>query len=104
MNLNDINTNTQEGKLLFAALAKLTTETDTDKTPDEVIADLIITSDRIFSNESFKTELTKLINRHGMDYELGIADHILANHLINTLDILGSTNNMISYYGRKKED
>ncbi len=38
--LNDISTETNEGKLLMAALAKITTESQTDKTPDEVIAQL----------------------------------------------------------------
>ncbi len=36
-NLNDIDRTTKEGRLLFAALAKITTESQTDKTPDEVL-------------------------------------------------------------------
>jgi len=35
--INEINTETEEGKMLMAALAKLTTESQTDKTPDEVL-------------------------------------------------------------------
>ena len=35
--LNDINTETEEGKMLMAALAKITTESQTDKTPYEVL-------------------------------------------------------------------
>ena len=38
--LNQISTDTDEGKLLMAALAKITTESQTDKTPDEVIKQL----------------------------------------------------------------
>lgn len=38
--LNDINLSTPEGRLLFAALAKITTESQRDKTPWEVIAQL----------------------------------------------------------------
>ncbi len=38
--LNDINTETEEGKMLLAALAKITTESQTDKTPDQVIGQL----------------------------------------------------------------
>ena len=38
--LNDIDTTTEEGKLLFAALAKITTESQKDKTPYEVIKQL----------------------------------------------------------------
>lgn len=38
--LNEINTNTEEGRLLLAAIAKITTSTHTDKTPNEVIEQL----------------------------------------------------------------
>ena len=42
-NINDINlidTSTSEGKLLLAAVAKITTESQTDKTPCEVMEQL----------------------------------------------------------------
>jgi hypothetical protein len=35
--VNQIDTSTEEGKMLMAALAIITTEIHTDKTPDEVI-------------------------------------------------------------------
>jgi len=38
--LSQINTTTQEGRLLFAALAKIMTESQTDKTPEEVLKQL----------------------------------------------------------------
>ena len=38
--VTDINTQPIEGKLLLAALAKITTESQTNKTPDEVIEQL----------------------------------------------------------------
>ena len=38
--LNQINTETDEGKLLMTALAKITTTTETDKTPNQVIKKL----------------------------------------------------------------
>lgn len=38
--LNDINRETPDGRLLFAALAKITTESQRDKTPDDVIGQL----------------------------------------------------------------
>ena len=41
--INDINlidTSTSEGKLLLAAVAKITTESQTDKTPNEVLEQL----------------------------------------------------------------
>lgn len=40
IDLNDINTETEEGKMLMAALAKITTESQTNKTPYEVIEQL----------------------------------------------------------------
>ena len=39
-NLKQINTETEEGKMLMAALAKITTESQTDKTPYEVLEQL----------------------------------------------------------------
>ena len=38
--LNEIKFDTNEGKLLMAAIAKITTESQTDKTPNEVIEQL----------------------------------------------------------------
>ena len=38
--LNIINTSNSEGKLLLAAIAKITTESQTDKTPNEVLYQL----------------------------------------------------------------
>jgi len=38
--LKEIDTETKEGRLLFAALAKITTESQTDKTPYEVLEQL----------------------------------------------------------------
>lgn len=39
--INDINTETDEGKLLIMALSKLTCTVHTDKTPDEVVNMLV---------------------------------------------------------------
>jgi hypothetical protein len=38
--INDINRDSEDGELLFAAIVKITTESQTDKTPDEVIQQL----------------------------------------------------------------
>jgi hypothetical protein len=40
MDLKEIDRTTKEGRLLFAALAKITTESQTDKTPYEVLEQL----------------------------------------------------------------
>lgn len=37
ISINDINANTVEGKYLLMAIAKITTESQLDKTPDEVL-------------------------------------------------------------------
>lgn len=38
--LKQINTDSEEGKMLMAALAKITTESQTNKTPHEVLEQL----------------------------------------------------------------
>ena len=54
--LNEINYQTDEGKLLMAALAIITTECRTNKTPDEVIEELNKLSEHMFRTELLKTE------------------------------------------------
>lgn len=53
LELNEIDTNTEEGRLLLVAIAKITTSTHTDKTPNEVIAHLRDLSIHMFSNEPY---------------------------------------------------
>ena len=50
--LGQIDTKTDEGKLLMAALCILTTNNYTDKTPDEVIAILNARVEFMFQDES----------------------------------------------------
>lgn len=45
--LDQINLETTEGKLLMAAIAKITTESQTDKIPEEVIQQLNELSDKM---------------------------------------------------------
>ena len=45
--LNKIKVDTDEGKLLMAAIAKITTESQTDKTPNEVIEQLNELADKM---------------------------------------------------------
>lgn len=54
--LKQIDTTTKEGKFLFAAIAKITTESQTDKTPYEVLNQLYLLSLDIFK-DSDKSEL-----------------------------------------------
>ena len=54
--LQEINYQTDEGQLLMAALAIITTELRTNKTPDEVIKELNELSKHMFRAESLKIE------------------------------------------------
>lgn len=47
--LNDIDTTILEGRLLFAALAVITSESETGKTPYEVIRELNNLSNEMFN-------------------------------------------------------
>ena len=46
--LNEINTSTEEGKMLMAAIAKITTESQTDKTPYEVLEQITKLKDEMY--------------------------------------------------------
>ena len=51
--LEEINTSTKEGRLLFAALAKITTESQTDKTPYEVLEQIEILATKMDSSNDY---------------------------------------------------
>lgn len=46
--LNKINTKTEQGKMLLAAVAKITTESQTNKTPDQVLRQLTKLKNKMF--------------------------------------------------------
>ena len=48
--IKEINTESEEGKMLMAALAKITTESQTDKEPDEVIEQVTKLRNSMFNN------------------------------------------------------
>jgi len=50
-NINDINTETVEGKLLLASIAIITTESRKDQTPDEVLKSIEILAKNMFRGE-----------------------------------------------------
>jgi hypothetical protein len=54
--LNEINYQNNEGRLLMAALAIITTELRTNKTPDEVISELNQRADDMFQTAELKIE------------------------------------------------
>ncbi len=49
--LKDINDKTVEGKLLIMALAKITTESQTDKTPDEVLKQVVTLAKNVYEEQ-----------------------------------------------------
>lgn len=49
--IRDINTDVEDGKLLLAAIAKITTESQQDKTPVEVLEQLNKLKDHMFKDE-----------------------------------------------------
>lgn len=53
--INEIDRNSDSGKLLFAAIAKISTESQTDKTPGEILQQLNELSSKI-EEESLETE------------------------------------------------
>lgn len=113
--ISEINTNCAEGRLLMAALAKLTTESQTDKTPDEVIkqcnelADDMY-KDAILLHESnnyvrlgFDKELEGLINRYSMEAASNTPDYILVEYLKNSLaNYHNATRLRDNWYGGKR--
>lgn len=50
--ISEINIKTEEGKLLMAALAKLTTESQTDKTPYQVLGQLNWLAEEMYPNHT----------------------------------------------------
>jgi len=112
-NLSDVNTNTQEGRYLMAALAKLTGESQTDKTPDEVMEQCYLLQEKIFEDamdipnfeiqeKTFTKELEILINKKSLENGSDTPDFILAKYLSSCLI---NFNNILKereeWYGRK---
>lgn len=82
---------TDEGRLLLAAVAIITTESRTLNTPYEVIESIIELKEKMYSNEStrdytFTNELERLINRYSKEKASSTPDYILAEYLVNCLN------------------
>ena len=50
--IQDIKRDSAEGRLLFAAIAKITTESQTDKTPDDVLGQINELADQMDEKEN----------------------------------------------------
>ena len=115
-NLSDVNTNTKEGRYLMAALAKITTESQTDKTPDEVLEQCYslqeemykdatpIPDDVEFERPTFGRALQELINSYSMENGSNTPDFVLADYVKDVLHLFNQTvNRREEWYGRKAD-
>lgn len=113
-NLSMINTNTHEGRFLIAAIAKITTESQTDKTPDEVLGQVSELADRIYKDAApiekilpseklpFERQLSILINKNSRENESNTPDFLLGEYLQDCLVVFEKTvNGREKWYGRE---
>lgn len=109
-NLSMIDTNRMEGRLLMAALAKLTSESQTDKSPDEVIEQCNgllpsmfhepLPDDQVYVKPSFQDALSNLINSYSKENDSDTPDFILAKYMEQSLMALcDAVTGRDKYYG-----
>lgn len=116
-NLSDVDTNTREGRYLMAALAKITTESQTDKTPDEVLEQCYLLQEEMYKKAfpipddviqerpMFEVALEELINRYSKENGSNTPDFILATFLKDCLSVFDSAvKSREQWYGREKEE
>jgi hypothetical protein len=108
-NLSGINTNCEEGRLFIGALAKITTELHTDKTPDEVISmcndlslkmfDTPLPTQENIEKPDFVHALSSLINSYSKENGSNTPDFVLAEYLEGCLkDFDAATNQRTNWY------
>lgn len=96
INLSDVNTNTKEGRYLMAALAKITSESQTDKTPDEVLEQCYLLQEKMYKEAfdipdpndkrpTFFDALQSLINSYSVENGSNTPDFVLAQFMFKTL-------------------
>jgi hypothetical protein len=117
--INKINLNTREGRLLMASIAKITTESQTDKTPDEVLGQVYDLQKEMFKDELdvfafeeandklnvFEKDLSELINKHSLEANSNCPDIILAQYLTTCLKTFGNaTMNLRHWEDRPQKD
>ena len=100
VNLSDINTNTKEGRYLMAAIAKIATESQKDKTPDELMEQIYQLQELMFKEAlpipdmsgfvapTFAYDIQDAINRYSKENGSNTPDFILEKYLIDCLNSL----------------
>lgn len=113
-NISEINTNCAEGRLLMAALAKLTTESQTDKTPDEVLKQCTDLANDMYKDAgplpnsdsdqpTFEKALERLINCYSLESGSNTPDFILVEYLKSSLvNFHQATRMRDNWYGGKR--
>lgn len=97
-NISAINTSCPEGRVLMAALAKISTESQTDKEPDVILGQCVELARDTYKDASplpeskeyvrlgFDKELESLINRYSMEAGSNTPDYILVGYIKNSLE------------------
>lgn len=113
-NLSEVNISIAEGRLFMAALAKLTTESQTDKTPDEVLRQCNDLANDIFKDAgplpdseiarpTFDKALERLINCYSLESGSNTPDFILVEYLKSSLiNFHQATRMRDNWYGGKR--
>jgi hypothetical protein len=114
-NISAINTNCSEGRVLMAALAKISTESQTDKEPDVILGQCTELAIYMYKDASplpesenyvqpgFEKELESLINRYSMESGSNTPDYILVEYLKNSLENFhAATRLRDNWYGGKR--
>lgn len=113
-NLSEVDSNTREGRYLIAAIAKITTESQTDKTPDEVLEQCYLLQEKMFKDDldvptqtpndnrpPFVDALQTLINQYSAENGSNTPDFILANFVFKALiNFDDAVNHREKWYGR----
>lgn len=112
--LSEINTNCAEGRLLMAAMAKITTESQTNKTPDEVLIQCAELADHMYKyagplpdseceRPTFDKALERLINCYSLESGSNTPDFILVEYLkSNLINFHQATRMRDNWYGGKR--
>jgi hypothetical protein len=92
--VKDIKLNTTEGKLLLTAIAKITTESQTDKTPDEVVDQLNILSEKMYGETEKDKAITYFIS-YDTGSGIGRVDVSLTREIETIEDIINIENRLV---------